>query len=358
MPEGGVYIDNLAPADQNVVQVTDNTGAAFELQHYTALVLNFGPLLQADSDARFYVWFTNDDAGDNTGRDFGTATAIQLQDYQGNPVEGDCTVPSRTFLIAYDTNVQRGAASAGTNMPLTIVYLGKGTAQYAVVTATLNRDNVVSVVLAAQQENNYMVSGTSGYAKDGAAKQLQANSGVTTLNAAVEYSRWKDWVLTGTNSKYLQAFESRGGDDIGGGNKSPSYFFLINGWEVLFDDVNYTLIVSGALAGSGGVDLPVEFRAGRTQSLRYNVPLSGIQVGGNLSDTAIDKSLDGITDLSGVDVLRLLLAHAAGKLNIEDLGGGLFRYSYRNLADTKTRLQGTVRDSDGDRTAVTAIDVS
>jgi hypothetical protein len=358
MTEGGVYIDNLAAADQNVVQVTDNTGATFELPHYTALVLNFGPLLQADPDARFYVWFTNDDAGDNTGRDFGTSTAIQLRDYQNNLVEGDCTVPSRTFLIAYDTNAQRGAASAGTNMPLTVVFLGKNTAQYGTVSVTLNRDNVVSVVLAAQQENNYTATGTSGYSKEGDDRHLHANTGVTTFDGKLEYSRWKDWVLTGDNSKYLQAFATVGGDDIGGGNRALPYFFIINGWVVHLDDANYEMTVTSAVLGPAGAALPVSYRAGRQQSVRYNAPLSGIQVGGNLSDTAIDKSLDGITDLSGVDVLRLLLAHAAGKLNIEDLGGGLFRYSYRNLADTKTRLQGTVRDSDGDRTTVTAIDVS
>lgn len=74
------------------------------------------------------------------------------------------------------------------------------------------------------------------------------------------------------------------------------------------------------------------------------------------SHAIIDKSIDGTTDLTLIDAQRIMLAFIAGKLNIEDLGGGDFRYSYRNPADTKTRLVGVVRDSDGDRTSVTTLD--
>jgi hypothetical protein len=70
----------------------------------------------------------------------------------------------------------------------------------------------------------------------------------------------------------------------------------------------------------------------------------------------VDKSISGSPDLTLADVLRLLLANAAGKLDIEDIGGGNFRYSYRDPADTKNRIVGTLRSSDGDRTAITTLD--
>jgi len=49
------------------------------------------------------------------------------------------------------------------------------------------------------------------------------------------YSRWKNWVATGNNSKYLQALRPVGGDSIGGSSVTPSYFFLMNDWKVTVD---------------------------------------------------------------------------------------------------------------------------
>ena len=42
------------------------------------------------------------------------------------------------------------------------------------------------------------------------------------------YSRWKDWVRQSDNAKYPQAFDTTGGDDIGGGQSIAPYFFCRN----------------------------------------------------------------------------------------------------------------------------------
>lgn len=63
------------------------------------------------------------------------------------------------------------------------------------------------------------------------------------------YSRWKEWVLEGTNSTYLPAFRVVGGDPIGGGNSIASYYFLNNadGWRIRPYEADYELVITGNL---------------------------------------------------------------------------------------------------------------
>ena len=65
---------------------------------------------------------------------------------------------------------------------------------------------------------------------------------VSTPDVDVEdlYSRWKDWVLEGTNMQWLPAFRTFGGDVTIEGQTAPKYFFLINGWRVVVDGFDST----------------------------------------------------------------------------------------------------------------------
>jgi hypothetical protein len=73
---GGVFIDNFQTADINRLVFRDNTGTTRTFPFTANLTINFSNTLQNDADAIFRVFFTNDDAGDNAGNDFGTAGAI------------------------------------------------------------------------------------------------------------------------------------------------------------------------------------------------------------------------------------------------------------------------------------------
>jgi len=55
----------------------------------------------------------------------------------------------------YDANVQRGAASAGVDAPITVVAIGLGTAQFVKATGTISRSTANSVSLVASLERNY-----------------------------------------------------------------------------------------------------------------------------------------------------------------------------------------------------------
>lgn len=69
---------------------------------------------------------------------------------------------------------------------------------------------------------------------DGANKRIILPS-TGSYNAEIDfYSDWKEWATTGDNLKYLPAFETIGGDDIGSGQEVSPYFFLRTdlGWRI------------------------------------------------------------------------------------------------------------------------------
>jgi len=97
----------------------------------------------------------NDDAGDNTGRDFGTADAITVQDSLGAEVAYTVSGASNQFTYDYDGNTQRGGASAGQDAPVTIVAIGLDTAQYVITTGTITRAKGLTFSLVSPLERNY-----------------------------------------------------------------------------------------------------------------------------------------------------------------------------------------------------------
>jgi hypothetical protein len=105
------------------------------------------------------MFFTNDDAGDNLGRDYGTIDAITVQDDSPADIAG--SVPqagggsSQAFTYDYDGNTQRGTGSDGTNAPITIVAIGLGTGQFVVATGTILRQTGQVYSLVAALERNY-----------------------------------------------------------------------------------------------------------------------------------------------------------------------------------------------------------
>jgi len=72
----GSYIDDHQEIDRTRLYFTDDTGAVLQFPYAAVLSLQFGDNLKADAEAMFWAFFTNDDAGTNEGRDYGTSTAI------------------------------------------------------------------------------------------------------------------------------------------------------------------------------------------------------------------------------------------------------------------------------------------
>jgi hypothetical protein len=152
----GVYIDSFSIADQNRITFRDIASVERNFPFLALLTLQFNDNIVNDASAVYVVYFTNDNAGDNTGRDYGTATAIIVKNDadvdQSGLVSGASSVQ---ITFDYDGNIQRGAASAGTDAPITVVVIGLGTAQFVSATGTIARSNANVVSLTSALERNY-----------------------------------------------------------------------------------------------------------------------------------------------------------------------------------------------------------
>jgi hypothetical protein len=110
----------------------------------------------------------------------------------------------------------------------------------------------------------------------------------TSVTAKAIYVAWVDWVALFDNAKYLAAFRTAGGDDLGGGLSIPPYYFLLNGWRVRPMEANQTLVIDGNLFVDGGSD-PVVSTIGVYQVLvKSVVPVQaqGISTSGGSGATA------------------------------------------------------------------------
>lgn len=152
----GSYIDNFLTADTNRLYFTDDTATVRQFPYVAALTIQCGDNLVTDAQAKYWLYFTNDDAGDNSARDYGSTAAILVKDKDNvditGPISGTASI-QRSY--DYDYNVQRGTASAAVDAPLTIVAIGLGTAQFVKATGVMARSVTNVVTLVAPLERNY-----------------------------------------------------------------------------------------------------------------------------------------------------------------------------------------------------------
>lgn len=152
----GVYIDNFQATDTNRLQFVDATGTQRTFPYVAAGSLVFNDNLYNDADSIYRVFFTNDDAGTNLGRDYGTISGITINDNSGVGIFGEVSgQTSISFDFDYDFNVQRGAGSAGTDAPYTAVAIGLSGAQFVVTTGTIIRSTTNNINFVAALERNY-----------------------------------------------------------------------------------------------------------------------------------------------------------------------------------------------------------
>lgn len=152
----GVDIINFEANDTNDLVFIDDAGVTQTFPFVSAGTINFNSNLQNDATAKYWVFFTNDDAGADTGQDFGSEDAIIVNDNSGTPLTGLINgASSVTFDYDYDGNTQRGAGSESTDAPFTVVAIGTSGAQYTQATSTVTRATGQTITLVAALERNY-----------------------------------------------------------------------------------------------------------------------------------------------------------------------------------------------------------
>jgi hypothetical protein len=151
-----LYIDDLLTSDINNITWTDASDTTRLEPFVSAGAIYFNINLVNDASATYTMFFTNDNAGDNSGRDYGTSTAIIVKDASLNNISGNVNAQaSISFTFDYDGNIQRGASSAGTDAPVTLVAIGLNTAQFVRLDGTMTRSKANNFSLVASLERNY-----------------------------------------------------------------------------------------------------------------------------------------------------------------------------------------------------------
>jgi len=83
---------------------------------------------------------------------------------------------------------------------------------------------------------------------DGPGNQINVDFGVTEIDVRRDlYSAWKRWVITGEGAKYMPLMRTVAGDDLGGGKKLGSAYFMLEGCKIKPHEASHTLNVTGSL---------------------------------------------------------------------------------------------------------------
>lgn len=142
----GVYIDSFNVADTNRIEFYDTTGTPRTFPYKAAGTIVFNDNLKADTNAVYRVFFASG---------YGAATAITVNDADGNPIAGNINgASSISFSFDYDGNNQ-GGRTPGTDAAVVAVALGLGKAQYVKAEATIGRSTANVINLVSSLERNY-----------------------------------------------------------------------------------------------------------------------------------------------------------------------------------------------------------
>jgi len=273
----GVYIDSYLVADKNNLQFTDVGGTVRTNPFAVQGTFTFNSYLTSGGTGKYRMYFTTNPTGN-----YGTSTAVTVNDASGSPITGTITGSSIAFTYDYDGNVQ-GGRTAATDAAVTVVAVNPGSSKVIVATATISRTSTTSISVTAEQDLGYVAATSVTYTFSGSAKTIALSAGTTSFSTKDAWSRWIDWMALSDNSKYLPAWTSLGGNtiDSGAGTSIPLYDYLSNGWKIKPDEVSHTLKVTGGILLTDDGTEPINATVGAyTVRVVYQQPVQAIATGG------------------------------------------------------------------------------
>jgi hypothetical protein len=153
----GVFVQNLDPNFLNNIYFIDDNGVARQYNYASAGNLNFNSFLTSGGTGYYRMYITDSVVGTD---DYGTSTAITVNDKDGNPIAGVIDAAVKPFTFAYDTNTQGGrtlpVTSPTDDVPVTVVAGNKGIAKPVVATGVISRSKGISIALVAEQDRAYV----------------------------------------------------------------------------------------------------------------------------------------------------------------------------------------------------------
>jgi hypothetical protein len=153
----GVFIDGVIAADLNRVVFLDQNSVERSYPFAAAGTLNFNAALTAGGTGYYKMYITDSVTGSD---DYGTSTAITLDDKDGVDIQGTISGASIAFTFAYDTNTQGGRSvftSPGGDVGVTVVAGNAGSAKPVVATGLITKSKGISITLTAETDRAYLV---------------------------------------------------------------------------------------------------------------------------------------------------------------------------------------------------------
>lgn len=146
----GVVVEGIRDADLNSITFYDNTAATRVYPYASAGTLNFNSFLTSGGTGYYRMYITDSVTGAD---DYGTATAITLEDKDGIPITGTITAGTISFSVSYTNNTQGGRVSG--DIGVTVVAGNKGVAKPVVSTGVINQSKAISIALSAEQDRAF-----------------------------------------------------------------------------------------------------------------------------------------------------------------------------------------------------------
>ena len=160
--EEGVWIDGFDVNSQNNIVMQPHpvdggsvSEVSFPFVAAGTFVFSQNIIDATDADTRVVVYFTNDDAGDDAGNDFDTSGAIIVDDDSGTDLDFLVTAGSIPWDYDYTSNIQRGAASANSDAPITIQLAGLADFEDQFFEFTIQQSTGQTFAINANDERNY-----------------------------------------------------------------------------------------------------------------------------------------------------------------------------------------------------------
>ena len=148
-------------------------------------------------------------------------------------------------------------------------------------------------------------------------KLIVINNGITQIDVKEDlYSAWKEWVIQGNNSKWLQAFSAIGGEPTTGGKYLGTTYFLINGWKIRTWEGNHRLMVNGNIYSDDGSEIFVSTLG--AYNTQINITTS------NIVD-AVSTSGGGGVNYTPEQIAQVIWAMATSNINIDGSIGKLVK---------------------------------
>jgi hypothetical protein len=145
----GVTIMGYAALDVNNFTSYDNTGATRDYPYSSAGALISNSNLTTDGSGYYRMYFTT-----NPGGNYGTATAVTVNDASGTPIAGVITGSVINFTYDWTGNIQGGRLGS-IDADVTIVAGNAGYAKPVVATSILGQSKTISISLVAETDRAY-----------------------------------------------------------------------------------------------------------------------------------------------------------------------------------------------------------